>query len=163
VYQNILLAVALQQWDEFTPHALAAREAAVALARGAGAKLSVLSVYEYGKIQEPGLSQEMSARYRESYMQQVDAAMEMKMKTLLAGVQGMDIPMTPLLKMGEPRGTIIDTAQRMGADLLVIGAHNKRSVFDVMLGGTAAYVSRHAPCPVIMIKPVVKQPTPESA
>jgi nucleotide-binding universal stress UspA family protein len=47
MYQHILLAVALQQWDEFSPHAVAAREAAVALAHGAGAQLSVLSVYDY--------------------------------------------------------------------------------------------------------------------
>jgi len=39
-----LLAVALQQWDELSPHAVATREAAVALARGSGAKLLVLSV-----------------------------------------------------------------------------------------------------------------------
>ena len=47
MYQHILLAVALQQWDEFSPHAVAAREAAVALAHGSGAQLSVLSVYDY--------------------------------------------------------------------------------------------------------------------
>ena len=47
MYQHILLAVALQQWEEFSPHAVAAREAAVALAHGSGAQLSVLSVYDY--------------------------------------------------------------------------------------------------------------------
>ena len=31
MYQHILLAVALQQWDEFSPHAVAVREAAVAV------------------------------------------------------------------------------------------------------------------------------------
>jgi hypothetical protein len=44
MYQQILLAVALQQWDEFSPHAVAARGAAVALANGSGAQLSV---YDY--------------------------------------------------------------------------------------------------------------------
>jgi len=33
---QILLAAALQQWDEFSQHAVAAREAAVALARVLG-------------------------------------------------------------------------------------------------------------------------------
>jgi nucleotide-binding universal stress UspA family protein len=47
MYQHILLAVALQPWDELSPHAVAAREAAVALAHGSGAQLSVLSVYDY--------------------------------------------------------------------------------------------------------------------
>ncbi len=34
MYQHILLAVALQQWEEFSPHALAARKAASALVDG---------------------------------------------------------------------------------------------------------------------------------
>jgi nucleotide-binding universal stress UspA family protein len=151
--QHILLAVALQHWEEFTPHALSAREVAVTLAKGSGAKLSVLSIYEYGKMKEPGLSLEMAARYREDMIQRIDGLMEMKMKAFLADVQGMGISITPMLQAGEPRKAIIDTAERLPADLLVIGAHSKRRVFDVILGGTAVYVSRHAPCPVIMVAP----------
>ncbi|MGH8068722.1 MAG: hypothetical protein ACRERE_26510 [Candidatus Entotheonellia bacterium] len=45
MYQHILLAVALQPWEAFSAHALAAREVAVTLAKGAVARLSVLSVY----------------------------------------------------------------------------------------------------------------------
>ena len=75
------------------------------------------------------------------------------MKAFLAGVQAMDIAITPIVQAGEPRKTIIEVAERLPADLLVIGAHNKRSVFDVVLGGTAGHVSRHAPCPVIMVTP----------
>jgi universal stress protein A len=154
--QQILLAVALQQWEEFTPHALAAREIAAALAKGSGDKLSVLSVYDYGKIKEPALSAEQAARYREDMMQRTDALMEMKMKAFLAGMQHMDIEITPMVQAGEPRKTIISVVERLPADLLVIGAHRKHSVFDVRMGGTAAYVSRHAPCPVLMVTPRAK-------
>ena len=142
MYQHILLAVALQQWEEFSTHALAAREAAVALARGSGAKLSVLSVYDYGKLEEPSLSAEMAARYWEDHMRRVDVAMEMKMK---AFVQALDIPTTAVLKEGDPRKLIVTTAETLGADLLVIGGHSKRSILDVVLGGTAPYVYPHAP------------------
>jgi nucleotide-binding universal stress UspA family protein len=154
MFQQVLLAVALQQWEEFTPHALTAREVAVALAKGAGAKLSILSVYDYGKIKEPsGLSADMAVRYREDMMQRIDAQMGSKMKAFLADVQGMDLAITPMVQAGEPRTTIVDVAQKVSADLLVIGAHSKRSVLDAMLGGTAAYVSRQAPCPVLMATP----------
>lgn len=151
--QQILLAVALQQWDAFTPHALTAREVAVALTKGCGAKLTVLSVYDYGKIKEPSLSPDMIARYREDMMQRIDGQMESKLKAFLADVQGQEIPITPLVQAGEPRKTILEVAARLPADLLVIGAHSKRSVLDAMLGGTAAYLSRHAPCPVLMVTP----------
>lgn len=153
MYEQILLAVALQQWEEFTSHALAAGEVAAALAKGSGAKLAVLSVYDYDEIKVPSLSAEMAARYREDMMQRIDGAMETKMKAFLAGVQAMDNAITPIVQAGEPRKTILDVAERLPADLLVIGAHNKRSVLDVVLGGTAGHVSRHATCPVIMVTP----------
>lgn len=153
MYEQILLAVALQQWEEFTSHALAAGEVAAALAKGSGAKLAVLSVYDYGEIKQPSVSAEMAARYREDMMQRIDGSMETKMKAFLAGVQAMDNAITPIVQAGEPRKTILDVAERLPADLLVIGAHNKRSVLDVVLGGTAGHVSRHATCPVIMVTP----------
>ncbi|HSF30609.1 MAG TPA: universal stress protein, partial [Candidatus Tectomicrobia bacterium] len=48
-------------------------------------------------------------------------------------------------------------------DLIVIGAHSKRSFLDVLLGGTAAYVSRHAPCPVVLVHPRGRQPVPQTS
>jgi nucleotide-binding universal stress UspA family protein len=155
--------VALQQWEEFTPHALTARAVAIALAQGSRAKLSVLSVYDYGKIKEPPLSLDMAARYREDMMHRIDAGMESKMKVFRADVQGTEISITPMVQAGEPRKTIIDVAARLQADLLVIGAHSKRGRFDVALGGTAASVSRRAPCPVIMVTPRRKPQTPATA
>ena len=158
MYQHILLAVALQHWEEPSPHALAAREAAVALAKGAGAQLSVLSVYDYEKLEAPNLPAEELGRYRETQMSQIDALMAEKMQTFLAGVQARNLSITPLLKVGGPRELIVTTAETLGADLLVIGAHSKRSFLDVLLGGTAAAVSRRAPCAVVMVQPGEKGP-----
>jgi hypothetical protein len=42
--RHLLVAVARQHWDAFSPHAVAVREAAVALAHGSDAPLSVLRV-----------------------------------------------------------------------------------------------------------------------
>ena len=160
MYQHILLAVALQQWDEFSPHAVAAREAAVALAKGSGAQLSVLSVYDYDDDQPDVLSlpPEEVSRYRDSQMQRVDEQMEAKMKAFLAGAPTHETPITPLLKVGDPRQMIVGTAEALGVDLLVIGAHSKRSFLDVLLGGTATAVSRHAPCAVVMVQPGEQRP-----
>jgi nucleotide-binding universal stress UspA family protein len=160
MYQHILLAVALQQWDEFSPHAVAAREAAVALANGSGAQLSVLSVYDYDdKTPEAlSLSSEDLARYRDTQMVRMDELMATKMQAFLAGAPTHETPITPLLKVGHPRQLIVATAEALGVDLLVIGAHSKRSFLDVLLGGTATAVSRHAPCAVVMVQPGEKGP-----
>jgi nucleotide-binding universal stress UspA family protein len=158
MYQHILLAIPLQRWEEYSPHALAARDAAVAIAKGTGAQLSVLSVYDYDKLSDSGLSAEMAARYREDLMLRADAEMETKMKAFLTGIQGQDIPITPLLKTGEPRKMILTMIELLHPDLLIIGSHSKRSVLDVILGGTAAYLLRHAPCTVIMAQPSGEKP-----
>jgi nucleotide-binding universal stress UspA family protein len=160
MYQHILLAVALQQWDEFSPHAVAAGEAAVALAKGSGAQLSVLSVYDYDYDQPDALSLPLEdvSRYRDTQMQRIDAQMEAKMKAFLTGVPTHETPITPLLKVGNPRQLIVATAEALGVDCLVIGAHSKRSFLDVLLGGTATAVSRHAPCAVVMVQPGEKRP-----
>ena len=158
MYQHILLAIPLQRWEEYSPHALAARDAAVAMAKGSGAQLSVLSVYDYDKPTDSGLSAEMAARYREDLMRRTDAEMETKMKAFLAGIQANDIPITPLLKTGEPRKMILTMIELLHPDVLIIGSHSKRSVLDVILGGTAAYLLRRAPCTVIMAQPSGEKP-----
>jgi nucleotide-binding universal stress UspA family protein len=160
MYQHILLAVALQQGDEFSPHAVAAREAAVALAHGSGAQLSVLSVYDYDDKQPEALSlsSEDLARYRDTQMVRMDELMATKMQAFLAGVPTHEPPITPLLKVGDPRQLIVATAEALGVDCVVIGAHSKRSFLDVLLGGTATAVSRHAPCAVVMVQPGEKRP-----
>jgi nucleotide-binding universal stress UspA family protein len=160
MYQHILLAVALQQWDEFSPHAVAAREAAVALAHGSGAQLSVLSVYDYDDETAGALSlpSEDLARYRDTQMVRMDERMATKMQAFLAGVPIHEPPITPLLKVGDPRQLIVATAEALGVDCLVIGAHSKRRVLDVLLGGTATAVTRHAPCAVVMVQPGDKRP-----
>lgn len=127
------------------------------MAKGSGARLSVLSIYDYGQMESLSLSPEDLGRYRETQMSQIDAMMETKMKAFLAGVQEVDLPITSLLKAGEPRQLIVTTAESLGVDLLVIGAHSKRSFLDVLLGGTAAHVSRYAPCPVVMVQPREKR------
>jgi nucleotide-binding universal stress UspA family protein len=47
MFQKVLLAVALQHWDVPSPHARAAREVAVQLAKGSSYPLYVLTVYSY--------------------------------------------------------------------------------------------------------------------
>ena len=47
MYTTILLAAALQDWERYSAHALAARNVAATLAKGAAQPLHVLSVYDY--------------------------------------------------------------------------------------------------------------------
>jgi nucleotide-binding universal stress UspA family protein len=57
----------------------------------------------------------------------------------------------PLTIKGHSGRTIIDQAERLGADLIVLGSH-KPGLSDFLLGSTAARVVRHAPCAVHVLR-----------
>jgi nucleotide-binding universal stress UspA family protein len=51
---------------------------------------------------------------------------------------------------GSPKTEIVALAQRMRADLIVMGAQDELSP-EQALGSTTAYVMAHAPCPVLIV------------
>ena len=51
MYTTILLAAALQDWERYSTHALAARDVAATLAKGAAQPLHVLSIYDYPPVE----------------------------------------------------------------------------------------------------------------
>ena len=60
MYTTILLAAALQDWERYSAHALAARDVAAILAKGAAQPLHVLSVYDYPPVETTDLPPELA-------------------------------------------------------------------------------------------------------
>jgi nucleotide-binding universal stress UspA family protein len=54
---------------------------------------------------------------------------------------------------GHPAAVIVDKAERYLADLIVIGSHGHSGVRELVLGGVASQVVRHAHCPVLIARP----------
>jgi len=158
MYRNILLAAAFQNWEHYSAHALAARDVAATLARHAE-RLHVLSVYQHESTRIPaGVPSELAAKLREQQIVGVDQSMAEKMDDYVRPLLSQGLPVEKLLRLGEsPRHLIIEVAQEVDADLLVIGSHSKRGLLDIALGGTARHVSEHAPCPVVMVAPKAKK------
>lgn len=153
MYNNVLLAAALQQWERYSAHAIAARDVAAVLARHAR-QLYVLSVYDNEtKLPAAGVSAELMAQLREQQIQQTDRFMAEKMEQYVEPLVSQGLPVTKILRLGSPRHLIVEVASEVGADVLVIGSHSKRRLFDIALGGTARHVSTHAPCEVVMVVP----------
>jgi nucleotide-binding universal stress UspA family protein len=154
MYKKVLLAGALQHWERYSVHALAAREVAAELARHAE-RLHVLSVYDHEPARLPTseLSAEMVARLREQYTQQTDQVMAQKMDEYVAPLVSRGIAVSKMIRLGSPRHVIVEVASEIEADLLVIGSHSKRGLLDIALGDTARHVSTHAPCTVVMVAP----------
>ena len=68
-----------------------------------------------------------------------------------------DIACTTGVRIGIPFEEILKEAELIRPDLIVVGAKAAPILGRFLLGGTAERVTRHAPCPVL----VVRQPRPE--
>ena len=54
--------------------------------------------------------------------------------------------------LGDPRSTLVETARRENADLLVVGSHGRSGVAKILLGSVASHVVSHAPCSVLVVR-----------
>jgi nucleotide-binding universal stress UspA family protein len=56
------------------------------------------------------------------------------------------------VRSGEPGQTIVASARELGADLIVMGSHNRRGIAHALLGSTAESVARNAACSVLVVR-----------
>jgi nucleotide-binding universal stress UspA family protein len=154
MYNTILLAAALQRWERYSVHALAAREVAATLVPPTAKRLHVLSAYEYEYLpQMSELSLAMRTQFEQESKQRTDALMTQKLEEYVAPLLADGITVEKILRVGTARDVIVQVATNIQADLVIIGSHSKRGLVDISLGGTAQYVSRHAPCTVVLVSP----------
>jgi nucleotide-binding universal stress UspA family protein len=52
---------------------------------------------------------------------------------------------------GSVLASILEMASKLGADLLIIGAHQHGALYRLMHGDTAAEAVTQAPCPVLVV------------
>jgi nucleotide-binding universal stress UspA family protein len=57
-----------------------------------------------------------------------------------------------LIKAGDPRDMINQTALELGIDLIVMGTHGRRGITRALLGSVAETVVRTAPCAVLTVR-----------
>jgi nucleotide-binding universal stress UspA family protein len=57
-----------------------------------------------------------------------------------------------LVKRGDPRVVLEETARSEQADILVVGSHGRSGIKRLFLGSVATHVVTHAPCPVLVVK-----------
>jgi len=57
-----------------------------------------------------------------------------------------------LTRVGDAAKTILETAEDVGAELIVMATHGRTGLSHVFLGSVAEQVVREAPCPVLTIR-----------
>ena len=56
-----------------------------------------------------------------------------------------------LVEIGIPYETIVEVAEREGADLLILTTHSLKGWRHFLFGSTAETISRYSPCPVMIL------------
>jgi len=62
-----------------------------------------------------------------------------------------------LIVHGEAAAEIVRVAKDRQVDLIVVSSHGRKGLGRILFGSTAEAVVRHAPCPVLVVKPSFEQ------
>ncbi|WP_394150846.1 universal stress protein [Vibrio maritimus] len=143
MYKQILVPVDLND-KGFSDKAV---EIAVWHAKHSNAEVHLLNVL-------PGIHMSMVATYFPK-----DAAAQMKndVKAQLKAFAEQHISDDVVYKVhvaeGKPYATILDYAERLGADLIVMPSHKRSKIDKVVLGSVASKVVQNSPINVLVVKP----------
>ncbi|MBP8823058.1 MAG: universal stress protein [Flavobacteriales bacterium] len=135
---------------------------ATALAKACGAKLWVLHV----AAPEPDF---VGYQAGPQYIRDVRASdlkqERHRMQSLMAGLVAQQVDASSIMVFGPTAETILHEAERLGADLIVMGTHGRSGLAKAFLGSTSDDVLRANRFNVLIVPPVnprgtqVEQPT----
>jgi nucleotide-binding universal stress UspA family protein len=135
---------------DFSAHADRAVEYALTLARSFNAYIELLHVVE-DPFAGGGWGSEMYLSdidgIRERAITEATTRLEMRRTGLLENA----VPITATVRMGRPAKTIVEHADAMHADLIVMGTRGRTGLAHMIAGSVAERVVRTAPCPVLTV------------
>jgi nucleotide-binding universal stress UspA family protein len=73
------------------------------------------------------------------------------MKAVIHKLHADDIEVDYLLRDGKPEKVIVEVAEQLGTDLIVISTDGRDNVMDVVVGTITEHVINAAPCPVMVL------------
>lgn len=140
--QHILVPV------DFSNHATLALEEAVDLASKYQAEVTVVYV-----IPQAIFHPDWAADIEDALdVQDITDEAKTALANMIAPYQKDGLRMTEHVLAGGPHVEIVRMAQRVGADLIVMGAHGAAGSRPVLMGSVAEKVMRQAPCSVLTVR-----------
>ncbi|MEO1477163.1 MAG: universal stress protein, partial [Bacteroidota bacterium] len=137
---------------DFSEHARASARHAAALAEAYGASLTLVTVVDMAMLPTG------SAPYLDIYHVPTDD-LEARARRLLneqAASLRREFPALPLIsthvQIGRPASAIVEVAEEVMADCLVMGSHGRTGMERLLMGSVSGEVVRSAPCPVFVVK-----------
>ena len=125
---------------------------AIELARGLGARLSIVSAYEpvpEGRLRNETLRVPPDVQWMVNQRDEVLALLEEAgAQARGAGVQQVDT----IARVGDAADAILDVAEEQSCDLIVIGNKGMTGATRFLLGSVPNKISHHAPCSVLIVR-----------
>jgi len=151
MFKRILFAT------DFSPHAEAAKQIAKCLALLDGAELWALTVLE--PVEEPLSAVDEPPDISSWKWEKKVARMQMRLKNEkrrkldqdVANLRAQGLTVHDIVREGDPDKQILAAAKEIDADVIVMGSHSRRNLWDVVLGDIAQRVAENAPCPVVLV------------
>jgi nucleotide-binding universal stress UspA family protein len=78
--------------------------------------------------------------------------LEMTMQKLMNKFTSENVTITTEVLIGSPESRIVETAEEMHADLIVVGSHGYNRWERLLLGSVSDSVVHHAPCSVLIVR-----------
>ena len=141
-WKNVLVAT------DFSDSGKEAVATAVSLVERSKGKLAVVSVAERPPMFPHTFHERHSDDPDELWSRQARhsmAALVKRLRKKLPAVRG-------FVRVGTPWREIVELAQELGVDAIVVGSRGLSAIQRLLLGSTAENVVRHAPCPVLVVR-----------
>lgn len=119
------------------------------LARTFGATVHLLQVVGIPALGIPELGVALTSTVIDSMVRENQSALEQ----LADAKRGLATIGQVLLRTGDARELIKQTAKELHADLIVMGTHGRRGITRALLGSVTESIVRAAPCPVLTVRP----------
>jgi nucleotide-binding universal stress UspA family protein len=125
---------------------------AVQIAHQFDSKITMLNVHpEFMNRQEREMLRVSFDGLKEKYRRIAVESRE-EMRAAIQGLHAENISVEYLLQEGNPKEEIVQTAAKLGVDLIVMSTDGRDNLKDFVTGTVTEHVINHAPCPVLVIR-----------
>jgi nucleotide-binding universal stress UspA family protein len=134
---------------DFSPDSVAALRAAARLAPGA--ELAAVHAFDLpfeGKLLAAGIRDDEIQHYRAQA--RLDAMRGIERAAVEAGLDPMRV--SRVVQQGHAGRTVLEQAEHLGADLIVLGKHGESGLEELMLGSVTRHVLSDAKCDVLVAR-----------
>lgn len=131
--------------------AFVALKRAVQIAHQFNSKITMLNAHpEFMDEQEREMLRVSFDGFKEKYRKVAVESRE-EMKAEIGKLHAEDIQVDYVLREGKPETVIVQTAEKLGIDLIVICTDGRDNIMDFVTGTITECVINHTSCPVLVI------------